>query len=78
MAGFALNVKNPNKDPTSINKNVARSEYPFNQSVFHVIIPNVVMAIIDRPAARPSNPSVKLTAFVVASNTSKINIVWIM
>ena len=40
--------------------------------VFHVIIPNVRSAIKDKPPAKPSKPSVKLTAFELATKINKI------
>ena len=33
-----------------------------------------IIEIIPNPAAKPSKPSVKLTAFVVANKTSRMNI----
>ena len=54
-------------------QNNAILSYPSNQVVFHVIIPNVVNAIIDNPPARPSRPSVILTALLLDASTNKIN-----
>ncbi len=52
---------------------MAISSYPSNHPVCHDIIPNVEKHIAERPVASPSNPSVKLTALLLAVRINKIN-----
>ena len=67
-----LKNKKPNNDPTNVNIKSDISIYPSNHPVLIVIIPKVVKAIIDKPVASPSSPSVKLTALELAIKTNNI------
>ena len=68
-----MKTKNPKTDPNKTKQKIAISSYPSNQPVFQTIIPKVKRAITYKPPAKPSKPSVKLTALLLANKTNKIN-----
>ena len=65
VAGKALNHKNPMQPPTRHPASIARSYSP----VMNVIAMYASSTIAAQPAARPSSPSVRLTALVVPATT---------
>ena len=69
FAGFKLNIKNPKILPTAILPNIATSPTPLSIAITvkHVII--IAHTLDDKPFT----PSVKFTAFVVASITKIAN-----
>ena len=58
---------------TKAKQNKAILWYPSNHPVFHETIPKVRKAINDKPPAKPSKPSVKLTALLLARRTNNMN-----
>ena len=69
LAGCVLYIRNPIKLPTSIKLNIPISSNP----TINDIKLKAINAIADNPPAKPSNPSVKFTAFDAPTNTNKIN-----
>ena len=72
FAGCELKTKNPNIAPTNIKQNIPISWFPESQLEPNTIIPNAAKAIIESPPASPSNPSVRFTALLLATNINKI------
>ena len=68
FAGCKLNIKNPKHAPHKLNPKTAISYFPY----FIAITERQAIIIIDILLARPSIPSVKLTALVVPSITNII------
>ena len=64
-----LNTKKPNKLPHSIKENIPKSSYP----TIKEIRANAIKAIAESPPARPSKPSVKLTALLDPTRTKRMN-----
>ena len=60
-AGWKLCIKNPEAEPASNNDNAAISGLP-KCKLFKEIVTNTIIEI---PAHKPSNPSIKFNAFVI-------------
>ena len=69
FAVFKLNIKNPKHAPTIILPNTIIS---FTSNIIPITVKHVVI-IADTDVLSPSIPSVKFTAFVVASITNITN-----
>src|SRR5574344_2025452 len=70
LAGYPLNIRKPASVPTNIKQNIPISSCPISSD----IKANATNDIADRPPAKPSNPSVKLTALLNPTSNNKINI----
>ena len=69
LAGFLLNTRNPRHPPHTAAQKYEPAAKPY---VIPTTEKNKVTRAVD-PDARPSSPSVKFTAFVIASITKTIN-----
>ena len=71
LAGLKLNIKKPRHAPSIINVSVI-SKLPI-LCIINAITPIVVKNIVPIPAARPSNPSIKLIIFITAIINITVN-----
>ena len=69
FAGFTLNIKNPNVEPTVAAPRTTIGVSPF----FTATSVKNVITIATTPEHKPSSPSVKFTALLVPNNTSSVN-----
>ena len=73
LAGFELYTRKPIILPISIKQKIPISLLPSIHQLPIAIKPKAKKAIADNPPAKPSNPSVKLTALEDPTNKNKMN-----